>query len=164
MKGVYLLLGSNLGDTKKMLQSARGLIENRVGKVIQASSFYRTKAWGIEDQPDFLNQVLEVDTDLNPSEVLASILEIEKELGRIRYKKWFTRSIDIDILYFGDKIIDTENLKIPHPENPNRNFVLAPMVEIAPDFIHPKLKLSQAELLRLCDDHLEVKVLKASEK
>lgn len=159
MKGVYLLLGSNMGDSKKMLLSARDQIEARLGKIVRASSVYRTKAWGIEDQPDFLNQVLEVDTDLGASDILGYILEIEKIMGRIRYKKWFTRSIDIDILYYGDEIIETKHLNIPHPENQNRNFVLVPMAEIAPDFIHPKLGISQKELLRQSKDPLEVRAL-----
>lgn len=156
MKGVYLLLGSNLGDSETVLRLAKSLIEARIGAVIKASSIYLTKAWGIENQPDFLNQVLELDTELDASNVLNCILEIEQELGRIRFQKWGTRIIDIDILYFGKSIIDTKDLVIPHHENQNRNFVLVPMSEIAPDFMHPVLQLSQTELLNNCPDKLKV--------
>jgi 2-amino-4-hydroxy-6-hydroxymethyldihydropteridine diphosphokinase len=159
MKGVYLLLGSNLGDSESILRLAKSLIEARIGTVIKASSIYLTKAWGIENQPDFLNQVLELDTVLDASKVLQCILEIERELGRIRFQKWGTRIIDIDILYFGKLIIDTKNLVIPHPENQNRNFVLVPMAEIAPDFMHPVLQLSQTELLKKCPDKMKVALL-----
>jgi 2-amino-4-hydroxy-6-hydroxymethyldihydropteridine diphosphokinase len=159
MKGVYLLLGSNLGDSESILRLAKSLIEARIGTVIKASSIYLTKAWGIENQPDFLNQVLELDTVLDASKVLQYILEIERELGRIRFQKWGTRIIDIDILYFGKLIIDTKNLVIPHPENQNRNFVLVPMAEIAPDLMHPVLQLSQTELLKKCPDKMKVALL-----
>lgn len=160
MKGVYLLLGSNLGDSERVLHQAKSIIEARIGAVIKASSTYLTKAWGIENQPDFLNQVLELDTELDASEVLKCILEIEQELGRIRFQKWGTRIIDIDILYFGNLIIQAKDLVVPHPENQNRNFVLVPMAEIAPDLIHPVLQLSQTELLKNCPDKLEVVLLK----
>jgi len=160
MKGIYLLLGSNLGNRNEMLSTAQEHIERQIGVVIKTSSVYQTKAWGIENQADFLNQVLEIETDLSPKNVLDQILQIEKEMGRIRYQKWGSRVIDIDILYFGDEIIETEELKIPHPENQNRNFVLAPMAEIAPNFIHPLLNLSQEQLLHRCSDKLEVIRLK----
>jgi 2-amino-4-hydroxy-6-hydroxymethyldihydropteridine diphosphokinase len=159
MKGVYLLLGSNLGDSKAVLQIARTHIEERIGRVIAASSIYLSKAWGIQNQPDFLNQVLELDTALRPSQVLKEILEIERELGRIRYQKWGTRIIDIDILYFGEEILESPELNIPHPENQNRNFVLVPIAEIAPDFIHPVLKRTQKELMLECNVPLKVEVL-----
>ena len=160
MKGIYLLLGSNLGNSRDMLSIALKQIVLRVGIVVRASSIYKTKAWGIEDQPDFLNQVLEIETEFTPSNTLDELLQIEKDMGRVRYQKWGSRVIDIDILYFGNEIVDSEKLKIPHPENQNRNFVLAPMVEIAPDFIHPILSLSQKELLYKCSDKLAVIKLK----
>jgi 2-amino-4-hydroxy-6-hydroxymethyldihydropteridine diphosphokinase len=159
MKGVYLLLGSNLGQREKTLQSARQLIEKRCGKIVNTSMIYRSEAWGIENQPDFLNQVVELETDRDATSLLQTILEIEKELGRIRYKKWHERIIDIDILYFGTQIIDAKDLKVPHPENQNRNFVLAPMVEVAPEFIHPRLGISQREMLARSTDPLKVSAL-----
>ncbi len=160
MKGKYLLLGSNLGDREELLNTAREQIEKWIGTIVKTSLIYETEAWGIEDQPEFLNQVLEIETELKPIEVLDKIGIIEKEMGRRRYQKWGTRIIDIDILYFDDEVIETEELIIPHPENPNRKFVLVPMVEIAPDLVHPTLSLSQEELLDRCKDPLEVKLFK----
>ena len=157
MKGIYLLLGSNLGNREQILDKARILVNNRIGRVITSSSIYATKAWGIEDQPDFLNQVIEIDSHAAPEKVLALACDIEANLGRKRKIKWGSRIIDIDILYFGDVIVESEHLKIPHPEIQNRNFVLAPMMEIAPDFIHPKLCKTQKELWEQCLDKLKVK-------
>lgn len=159
MKGVYLLLGSNLGQREKTLQSARQLIEKRCGKIVNTSMIYRSEAWGIENQPDFLNQVVELDTDLDAASLLQTILEIEKELGRIRYKKWHERIIDIDILYFGMQIIDAGDLTVPHPENQNRNFVMVPMAELAPDLPHPKLGITQKQMLARSKDPLRVSPL-----
>jgi 2-amino-4-hydroxy-6-hydroxymethyldihydropteridine diphosphokinase len=121
-----------------------------------SSSVYRTKAWGIEDQPDFLNQVLEVESDLSAMEILKIILEIEQSLGRKRDIRWSKRIIDIDILYYGDEIIDLPGLTVPHPEIQNRNFTLAPLCDIAPGFVHPKLLKTQRELLDSSPDTLGV--------
>ena len=157
MKGVYLLLGSNLGNSRETLRKAIDQIEVAIGNIISLSSVYKTKAWGIEDQPDFLNQVVEVASDLTAEKMLQKINEIEEKRGRVRHIKWQSRIIDIDILYYGDEIINSEKLVIPHPENQNRNFVLAPMAEIAPDLVHPVLLLTQRELLGNCTDKLDVK-------
>jgi len=157
MKGIYLLLGSNLGNSLEMLEIARKQIAYHIGEIVIQSSIYQTKAWGIENQPEFLNQVLEVDSSLSPIDLLAILLRIEVDMGRKRYQKWGSRIIDIDILYYGDQVIEAEKLKIPHPENQNRNFVLAPMVEIAADFIHPVLGHTHAKLLEKCGDTLAVK-------
>ena len=157
MKGIYLLLGSNLGDSQATLKRASDLIERRIGKIVNSSSIYATEAWGIEDQPDFLNQVFEIESLLSPQSLLLKANAIEKALGRKRLIKWDSRIIDIDILYYGALIIDSDNLIIPHPENQNRNFVLVPMTEIAPDLLHPVLHLTQAQLLDRCEDKLSVK-------
>ena len=157
MKGIYLLLGSNLGDRLSILARSRQLIEEHIGVIVNASSIYLTKAWGIEDQPDFLNQVVEVSTTLAPTELLLVINKIEIDLGRKRYVKWGSRIVDIDILYFGDLILESPELTIPHPENQNRNFVLVPMTELTPEFKHPKLLKTQAALLANCSDRLEVR-------
>ncbi len=156
MKGIYLLLGSNLGDSRSLLEKAKAEISKDIGKIVISSFIYCTKAWGIEHQPDFFNQVLEVESDLPADIILQKINMIEEKLGRVRYIKWGSRIIDIDILYYGNEIIDTEKLRVPHPENKNRNFVLVPMAEIAPDFVHPKLLLTQTDMLRKCTDTLEV--------
>jgi len=157
MKGIYLLLGSNLGDSNKKLKDAAKQIEFSIGKILKSSSVYSTKAWGIEDQPDFLNQVVEIESFLSAEEILYKINKIEEQLGRVRQIKWDSRIIDIDILYYGDQVIKHRDLVIPHRENENRNFVLVPMSEIAPKFVHPLLGLTQQDLLNNCPDNLEVK-------
>ncbi len=159
MKGIYLLLGSNLGDSHKMLSSAQEHIKSEIGSIVSTSSIYTTKAWGIESQPDFLNQVIEIESSFSPSEVLRQINMIEEKLGRVRRIKWHSRIIDIDILYFGDFKFNSENLVIPHAEIENRNFVLIPMNEIAPNFIHPVFKCTQKELLEKCPDRLTARRL-----
>lgn len=159
MKGIYLLLGSNLGDRKEILKMARRHIGLSIGNIIQSSSIYATKAWGVEEQPDFLNQVVEVESEHTPEEILLQVNSIEEKLGRVRKIKWQSRIIDIDILYYGSLILNTQDLVIPHAENQNRNFVLAPMVEIAPDFVHPVFLRTQQQLLNTCTDGLEVKKL-----
>ncbi len=156
MKGIFLLLGSNLGDRESILRQAADLINDRIGKVIKMSSVYSTKAWGIEDQPDFLNQVVEVNSILAPNDILGHIHAIEHTLGRIRQEQWSSRIIDIDLLYFGSEIIDSPELTVPHPHIQRRNFALVPLTEIAPDLLHPKLGLSQVELLRRSTDQLSV--------
>ena len=151
-QNVFLLLGSNLGERLQIMQSSAGLIEERVGIIQSSSSIYETAPWGVLDQPVFLNQILEVQTALMPEEVLRIILEIEHELGRIRYERWGARVIDIDILYFSDLILDSARLTLPHPRLHERRFTLIPLNEIAPDFIHPLLLKTNKELLDECTD------------
>ncbi|VAW26530.1 2-amino-4-hydroxy-6-hydroxymethyldihydropteridinepyrophosphokinase [hydrothermal vent metagenome] len=153
----FLLLGSNLGNRAKILLEAQKEISSSVGIIVNKSSIYETLAWGIEDQPAFLNQVLLVETTLTPQELLKTVNKIEELLGRVRHQKWGERLIDIDILYFENQIINEEHLKIPHPEILNRRFTLVPLVEIAADFIHSGLGKTQKELLDLCGDELAVK-------
>lgn len=159
MKEVFLLLGSNIGDTKQYLDTARQHLLEEVGTLSRISAIYRTKAWGIEDQPDYLNQVMALMSPYPPLEILARILAIEMKMGRHRLVKWGSRTIDIDILYYGDDIIDHPDLKIPHPYLQARNFALAPLAEVAPDFIHPVLHCSNAELLLQSKDPLPVERL-----
>jgi 2-amino-4-hydroxy-6-hydroxymethyldihydropteridine diphosphokinase len=154
----FLGLGSNLGNRAENLLTAQRLIEEKVGKILSKSSIYETAAWGITEQNAFLNQVIEVETSFSPSAVLHLVLKIEKDMGRIREIKWGQRSIDIDVLYYNNEIISTENLAIPHPFIQERKFVLVPLCEISQDFIHPKLKQTNLELLEKCQDSGEIKL------
>ena len=158
MQGIYLLLGTNLGDRKANLDRAIQLIDAKGITVIQTSSIYETAAWGIEDQPGFLNQVIRVGTQLPAERLLSILLAIELEMGRVRIQKWGERLIDIDILYYLDEVIDKEDLQVPHPGIPDRRFTLVPLVELDAEAMHPVLQKSQQELLEACKDELEVKV------
>jgi 2-amino-4-hydroxy-6-hydroxymethyldihydropteridine diphosphokinase len=154
--GIFLSLGSNQGDRFTNLFDARKRIEKQAGKILRASSVYSTAAWGVTDQPDFLNQVIEIETHLSPGALLEAIHKIETSLGRIRSGKWGARILDIDILFYRDAVLNTAHLILPHPELPNRNFVLVPFNEIAPGFIHPVLRKTIHELLEVCPDRLAV--------
>ena len=156
-KNIFLLLGSNSGDRSRQLRMAIEFIVKEVGNSIAESKIYETAPWGKMDQPHFLNQAIEIESPLSPKDVLVKVQSIEQRLGRTRLEKWGERSIDIDIIYFGDTIIDTPDLVIPHLHIAERKFVLIPLVEISPEFIHPILKKSNTELLMDCQDTLEVK-------
>ncbi len=152
----FLLLGTNLGDRKKNLAIARESIELKVGAIKNASSIYETAAWGKSDQPAFLNQALEVETELSPMRVLKEILDVETVMGRVRTVKWSERLIDIDILLYGDMAINSDELTVPHPQLPYRRFALMPLEEIASQLVHPLLHVTIAEVLARCQDGLEV--------
>lgn len=156
MNEVFLLTGGNIGDRMDYLQKAKKTVEKKCGRVLKQSSVYETAAWGMENQEAFLNQVLKIETLLRPDELLKSILQIEEELGRKRELKYGPRTIDIDILFFNDEIIDRPGLKIPHPQLQNRRFVLIPLNEIAPEKIHPIFQKNISQLLAECRDTLEV--------
>ena len=143
---VYLLLGSNLGNRKEILDKAIKLLNQKVGIIISQSKDYETAPWGVTDQPDFLNLVVSIQTRLKPLQILEITQSIENQLGRIRKEKWGARLIDIDILFYGNEIIDEPNLKIPHPLLQERDFALSPLEEIAPDFVHPVLGKTILEL------------------
>lgn len=163
MSQCFLLLGTNIGDKQRNLLQAKELIDQKVGSVISTSSIYKTSAWGKEDQDDFLNQVLIVSTLLKPEEVLDICLSIEKFMGRVRYERWGERLIDIDILYMDQTVVESEALKIPHPEIENRRFTLVPLVEVAADYVHPILKKNNNDLLLTCPDQLEVERLMSTD-
>lgn len=156
MTGIYLSLGTNLGDREQNLFRACELLTFKSIIIKKASSVYQTAAWGKTDQPDFLNQVIEVDTALNPYFLLKKVNDIESDMGRVRFEKWGERLIDIDILYYNDEIISDEYLNLPHPEIQNRKFILEPLIEIAANAIHPILGKTQNELHQLLDDELSV--------
>lgn len=153
---VFISLGSNLGDRTNNLLSAKNRIKILIGKLIKESKIYETEAWGVKNQKSYLNQVLKIETFLKPHEILSKCLTIEKILGRIRNKKWSSRTIDLDILYYNNEIIDTENLIIPHPEIENRMFILIPLEEIEKDYLHPKLNKTNLVLLKLSKDSSKV--------
>ena len=156
MNTVYLLLGSNIGDSAQILSVAINMIEQHIGRKTVSSSIYKTAAWGKEDQADFLNQVIIVSSLLAPSIILNKIFFIEKELGRVRTIRNAARVIDVDILFYNNDIINTDNLIVPHPQIQNRKFVLVPLAEISPTFKHPVLRKTSKELLLNCHDKLNV--------
>lgn len=157
---VFLLLGSNMGQRESNIMNAYDRIRSELGEELLSSKIYESAAWGKEDQQDFLNQVIKINTQFGPWELLQEIQKIEKEIGRERHEKWAERIIDIDILYFSDAILNAFDLEVPHPGIPNRKFTLVPLTEIAPEFLHPKLELSQLELLNKSDDKLWVREFK----
>jgi 2-amino-4-hydroxy-6-hydroxymethyldihydropteridine diphosphokinase len=158
-KQVYISLGSNLGDRLQFLKSATEQIGLQLGKVVKSSKVYEAAAWGHTKQPDFYNQVIEIETELSPAQLLNGCLEIEKSLGRARSILWGERTIDLDILLYDGRSVQLENLNIPHPYLHLRNFVLVPLCEIAPDLIHPTLELTIKQLLERCADKLDIKAI-----
>lgn len=154
---VYLILGANLGDKKKNLEKAIELIGQRIGEVQKISSTYETAAWGNTNQPDFFNVAVIAETVLEPLQVLEEIHVIEALLGRKREEHWGARTMDIDIAFYEDKIVNLSNLEIPHPYISKRRFVLAPLLEIIPNFEHPVLKKTIQYLYMNCEDDIGVK-------
>jgi len=152
MNTVYLQLGSNLGEREQLIFDAVQEISEHVGKVNIRSQIYESMPWRVDGQENYLNQIIEVETLLSAEETLAAILKIESDLGRVRIEKWGERLIDIDIIFFNNEIIETPNLCIPHKHMHERNFVLAPLNEIAPDFIHPKYNKTVSELFNESQD------------
>lgn len=158
MNTLYLILGGNLGNRHHNINEALKHIQKELGTILKVSQFYQTAAWGNTDQPDFLNLACQIETKKNATECLEILLGIEQQLGRIREAHWGARLIDIDILYFNHDIISTPKLNVPHPEMEHRKFVLVPLCEIAPDFVHPKLEVKNRVLLENLNDPLEVDI------
>ena len=166
MSVVYLSLGSNQGKRFSYLQQAMQYIEQRIGAIDKISSFYETEPWGFTDEIPFINQVIRINTMLSPLKILERALLIEKVLGRQRVKthqNYSGRTLDIDILFIENKSIKTQELTVPHMHLHKRKFVLEPMCEIAPDFIHPLLNKSILELKKTCPDSMAVKKLKGKD-
>lgn len=158
---VYLILGSNLGDRTVFIESAKKMLEENTGTILQQSSVYETEPWGFEHGNQFLNQVVLFETELGPVNLLKKIKRIETDLGRVRGKERYSaRFIDIDILFYDRLVFSDAELTIPHPELANRRFVLEPLAELGPDFSHPVSGFSVKKLLELClDSGLVKKVL-----
>lgn len=159
-ENIFLSLGSNLGDRQKNMLSAMQFIDDEIGKISRKSSFYETEAWGNQDQDAFINAVIQLSSTFTAHQVLDIINSIERKLGRVRREKWGPRIIDIDIIYFDDQIISMHDLVVPHPLMQKRKFVLIPLAEIVPEFVHPRLLKKNAELLNECDDQSEVRLIK----
>ncbi len=159
MNTVYLSLGANIGDVKETLQKAIQSIERKLNAHAVTSSFYQTKAWGKTDQNDFINCCISIQTAIPPIDLLAITQSIEEELGRVRKEHWGPRLIDIDILFYETLVVETPTLKIPHPYIQNRNFVLTPLNEIAPTFVHPTLHRTISHLLEECSDNSMIQLI-----
>lgn len=151
-----MLLGSNLGHRSENLARAREYVSQEAGRILAASDVYETEAWGVQEQPLFLNQVIELRTEI-PHEPLLSILQqAERKIGKVKIGKWRERLIDIDLLYYGNRIVRTPTLTLPHPEIQNRRFTLAPLVNLIPDMKHPVLLRTHRQLLQETTDTLAV--------
>lgn len=157
-----ILIGSNQGQRELIISQSIKMLAERCGEVLLVSSLYETEPWGFIAEQNFLNQVVALDTEKNPYDLLRELLMIEKELGRKRHdvEGYESRPIDLDILYYDDIIINDEDLILPHPRLHKRRFALMPLCDIAADFIHPVFKRSNRELLNECEDTSEVKLYK----
>ncbi len=148
MPKVYLSIGSNLGQRADNCLKAVEAIKKEGISVLKVSGFYRTEPWGYKDQPEFINIAVECFTELPAEDLLDTLKTIEKGLGRTETFKWGPRVVDIDILFYGDQVIQTERLKVPHPYIAERDFVLRPLAEIAPELVHPILRKDIRTLLK----------------
>lgn len=156
MHTVYLLTGSNVGDKQAHLHRALNKIGTLAGGRIQTSAIYQTQPWGVLNHDDYLNQAIQIETALSATELLAGLRAIETSEGRTGDEKNTPRTLDIDILFYDDLLLESAILQIPHPRLHLRRFVLEPLCEIAPHFIHPVLKKKVSELLQECADTMEV--------
>ncbi len=153
-----VLLGSNLGDRYKNLDDAASFLQGIAMQIEHTSSTYDSSAWGKTDQPDFLNRVISIKTDLIPTDLLGRLLDIENKMKRERSEKWGPRTIDLDILFYDDLVYADEELHIPHPGIATRRFTLIPLCELYPDFIHPVYQVSLLHLLDKCEDRGRVQL------
>lgn len=151
MSIVYVGIGSNLGDRETNCFLFLDLLEEKGIKARKWSALYETEPWGVKGQPGFINAAVEIETDKGPAELLTILKGIEKKVGRTETFRWGPRVIDLDIIFYDDLIVNSEDLQIPHPHAHEREFVLKPLSEIAPDKVHPVLRKTVKELLmELC--------------
>jgi 2-amino-4-hydroxy-6-hydroxymethyldihydropteridine diphosphokinase len=160
----HLILGSNLGDRAEQLSKAKALITVEIGPILKESRIYETEPWGYPDQPWFLNQVVEVSSPLEPFDLLKKIKRIEQTAGRQPAEKWHARHIDIDILLAGEKVVESADLSVPHAALATRNFVLVPLMDLIPEWMHPVLHKSIEELYLDCRDTGEVYIFNPDEQ
>ncbi|APF27868.1 2-amino-4-hydroxy-6-hydroxymethyldihydropteridine diphosphokinase [Clostridium sporogenes] len=146
MHTAYVAFGSNIGEKENYIKRALEKIEEREIKIIKVSPIYETEPYGVLDQDSFLNGVVKIETNLTPEDLIGELLNIEKQLDRVRERRWGPRTIDLDIIFYDDLIINEKDLVIPHKDMENREFVLKPLCDIDENFIHPVLKKSVREL------------------
>lgn len=152
MNKLFLQLGSNLGDREQLIKDAIKFINEKLGKVLSYSKIYESDPWRVDGQKNYLNQILEAHSSLSAEDSLKVLQDIENELGRVRLEKWGERLIDIDIIFFNNDIIENSDLCVPHKHMHERNFVLIPLNEIAPQYVHPKYNKTVADLLEESKD------------
>ena len=158
MHQVFLGIGGNTGNKHDNFDKVYTFIKNELGDIIKQSSVYETPPWGFESEENFWNQILMIETVFSPEKLLKNIAEIENWFGRERVSgKYSSREMDIDILYFDELILKTETLTIPHPQIANRVFVLVPLAEIAPEYVHPQLQMTSLKMLKNCSDSSVIK-------
>lgn len=161
MARLFIGLGTNQGDRKKYLKQAATACFQQLGKQLAVSPIYETAAWGLTDQPAFLNQVILLETVAPPLACLDIVLAIELKMGRERLEKWGPRNIDIDLLFYDNLTYNDHRLSLPHPYIQDRRFVLQPLFDIAPEFEHPVLGQEISDLLKKCPDTSEVELMAA---
>ena len=155
-QSVFILLGSNLGDRQLLINQACEMIEERCGRIVSKSRLYESEPWGFKSEHWFLNQVVVLDTEMSPDDLMDTLLAIEKDLGRDRttpHEGYVSRPMDLDILYWGkDLIVEKQHVIVPHPRLHKRRFTLLPLCDVAPDYVHPILKKTNRQLLDECQD------------
>jgi len=160
-ESVFVLLGSNLGDRELLVNQACKMMDERCGEIVAKSRLYESEPWGFQAEYWFLNQVIVLKTTLSPDDLMRKLLSIEKELGRDRsqpHEGYVSRPMDLDILYYGSEIIDTQMVTAPHPRLHQRRFTLLPLCDVAPDFVHPTMKKTNLQLLDECQDAGKVNI------